>query len=412
MHQVSVEACADSTGALPRSSARKRALQPVPKLYSLQGLRRATWMFGAALLVGLSLLVAGLSLASDPALHERDAFIWAGLALATAAVAGGCVVALLLTALREAAFQIGLTHLPGLLGSVAAPAAALTGPCVGASAVLVVGRASGHIESGHGASGSAWVVAPLLLAGFVCLGTFAAATAYAHYMMRLRQGHVARWRARLAEFQQRFSGDGLARVSAFVEAEESSRPLHVAARGPCFPGLSARGFHDDLELDWMRELRRNFAVVRSEIMAVVSERSQFRQHYPGNRLWKSFKLVDNGKRVEANCARCPITSRILSSVASAGEVMISLLEPGASLSTHFDFAAPMLTYHLAIDIPDDCGLRVGSEVRHWVEGTGLVLDTTYEHEAWNDSDRERVVLIVDFPHPELTAVERAFWESA
>ncbi|HJU41002.1 MAG TPA: aspartyl/asparaginyl beta-hydroxylase domain-containing protein, partial [Tahibacter sp.] len=32
---------------------------------------------------------------------------------------------------------------------------------------------------------------------------------------------------------------------------------------------------------------------------------------------------------------------------------------------------------------------------------------TYEHEAWNRSDRTRVVLIFDVWHPDLTDVERA-----
>jgi len=35
-----------------------------------------------------------------------------------------------------------------------------------------------------------------------------------------------------------------------------------------------------------------------------------------------------------------------------------------------------------------------------------VFDDTYEHEAWNRSERTRVVLILDTWHPDLTEVER------
>jgi aspartyl/asparaginyl beta-hydroxylase (cupin superfamily) len=35
-----------------------------------------------------------------------------------------------------------------------------------------------------------------------------------------------------------------------------------------------------------------------------------------------------------------------------------------------------------------------------------VFDDTIEHEAWNDSDKLRVVLIFDIWHPHLTQAER------
>ena len=40
-------------------------------------------------------------------------------------------------------------------------------------------------------------------------------------------------------------------------------------------------------------------------------------------------------------------------------------------------------------------------------GTALVFDDMIEHEAWNDSDRIRVVLISDLWRPDLTEVERS-----
>jgi aspartyl/asparaginyl beta-hydroxylase (cupin superfamily) len=45
--------------------------------------------------------------------------------------------------------------------------------------------------------------------------------------------------------------------------------------------------------------------------------------------------------------------------------------------------------------------RVGNDVREWVPGRAWVFDDTIEHEAWNDSDKLRVVLIFDIWHPHL-----------
>ena len=52
-------------------------------------------------------------------------------------------------------------------------------------------------------------------------------------------------------------------------------------------------------------------------------------------------------------------------------------------------------------------LRVGSEVRSWTEGRLLLFDDTIEHEAWNESEDLRVVLLFDVWRPELSDKERS-----
>ena len=57
-------------------------------------------------------------------------------------------------------------------------------------------------------------------------------------------------------------------------------------------------------------------------------------------------------------------------------------------------------------VPPDCGFRVGSETRQWIPGKAWVFDDTIEHEAWNDSDQTRIILIFDIWNPLLSAAER------
>jgi aspartyl/asparaginyl beta-hydroxylase (cupin superfamily) len=61
---------------------------------------------------------------------------------------------------------------------------------------------------------------------------------------------------------------------------------------------------------------------------------------------------------------------------------------------------------LPLIVPEGCGLRVGNETRAWREGEALIFDDSIEHEAWNTSDRVRVVLLFDIWRPELTEGER------
>ena len=61
-----------------------------------------------------------------------------------------------------------------------------------------------------------------------------------------------------------------------------------------------------------------------------------------------------------------------------------------------------MRYHLALKVPEpreQCRIRVGDEIVTWEEGRSLIFDDTYEHEVWNDTDDERVVLFLDVVRP-------------
>jgi aspartyl/asparaginyl beta-hydroxylase (cupin superfamily) len=65
-----------------------------------------------------------------------------------------------------------------------------------------------------------------------------------------------------------------------------------------------------------------------------------------------------------------------------------------------------LVAHLPLIVPPGCGFRVGSETRQWIPGKAWLFDDTIEHEAWNNSDELRAILIFDVWNPYLTAAER------
>src|SRR3546814_12855554 len=64
------------------------------------------------------------------------------------------------------------------------------------------------------------------------------------------------------------------------------------------------------------------------------------------------------------------------------------------------------TDHLLIYQTPYRALRVVDETRTGEPGKRLMCDDTICHEAWNYSDRLRVVMICDVGHPMLTELER------
>ena len=87
-------------------------------------------------------------------------------------------------------------------------------------------------------------------------------------------------------------------------------------------------------------------------------------------------------------------------------VLFSLLKPGTHIPPHNGLVNTRLICHLPLVVPAGCRFRVGNETREWVEGQAWAFDDSIDHEAWNDSDQTRVILLFDVWRPELTLVER------
>jgi hypothetical protein len=91
----------------------------------------------------------------------------------------------------------------------------------------------------------------------------------------------------------------------------------------------------------------------------------------------------------------------------APEVMISLLKPKTVIKPHHGITNIKLTVHIPVDIPNgDLGLKVVDEIYHWEKDTAFIFDDTYIHEAWNQTNDIRTVLIFDVWNPQLLTEER------
>ena len=185
-------------------------------------------------------------------------------------------------------------------------------------------------------------------------------------------------------------------------------------------------FYDDV-FPWMPELEAASDTIRDELLGLLAEgRSEFRpyvQHSAGAPLaqwaelnhsprWSTYFLWEHGHRVDAHCERCPRTAEILASLPMAQlpnfspTAMFSCLEARTAIPPHSGETNTRLIVHLPLIVPAGCWFRVGNEVREWRYGKAFAFDDTIEHEARNESDELRVVLIFDVWNPALSAAER------
>jgi aspartate beta-hydroxylase len=194
-----------------------------------------------------------------------------------------------------------------------------------------------------------------------------------------------------------------------------------------FPGLPQIQFYGREPFPWLDLLESATDEIRAELMEVLKQDSAFQPYVQRNsRLphtdaqglldnpaWSAFYLWQHGEAVAENAARCPRTVQALAGVPLAhmgkrgASVLFSLLQPGAHIPPHTGEMNTRLICHLPLVVPEGCHLRVGNETRTTVEGKAWVFDDTIEHEAWNRSDRTRVILLLEVWRPELSADERA-----
>ena len=162
-------------------------------------------------------------------------------------------------------------------------------------------------------------------------------------------------------------------------------------------------FRDPGDFDFVAALEAEWEAIRAEYLGLPSDSFDpwvQRQMHGGG--WSVFGLFALGQRIPAACAACPLTARMLEQVPGLSMAGFSRLAPHTHVEPHVGWAASVYRLHLALVVPPGCRLRVAGETRSWQEGRCLIFDDTALHEAWNDSDSPRGVLLLDFLRPGLS----------
>jgi beta-hydroxylase len=171
-------------------------------------------------------------------------------------------------------------------------------------------------------------------------------------------------------------------------------------------------FHDPARFAWREQVQELCGPIQQEIR-VLQEHMQHvprvhdlvpktGMHYPVSD-WRHVTLKYNGLVIDDHCALFPSAAKILDLVPGISLLAISVLRPGEVVASHAHIYRGFLIFHLGLKIPaqnPDCALRVHGEARSWEEGRILVIDPTYEHDAWNRTDEDRIIVLCEFSRPD------------
>lgn len=237
----------------------------------------------------------------------------------------------------------------------------------------------------------------------------------------------AHLRSRIAGLGAGCSGPAKARLEETLRVfAGKARVYHNEPLLLHYTQLPEIGFYDRSLFPWLPELEAATDVIRAELEGVLETRADFTPYIelpPGAPVnqwgelnhsprWSTYFLWRDGVKQERACAPCPRTAALLESLPLARQpgfaptVTFSALEAKTRIPPHTGSTNTRLLVHLPLILPGPARFRVGAETRSWRMGEAWVFDDTIEHEAWNDADALRVILIFDIWNPHLEPAER------
>ena len=151
-------------------------------------------------------------------------------------------------------------------------------------------------------------------------------------------------------------------------------------------------FAEKLEASW-REIYQEYLGIEDLLEPWV----EAKLHDGG---WRTYGIFGfpHGEAIPEAVERCPFTASLVEEhIPTHGAVGFSVLAPQTQIRPHEGYQGDFLRCHLGLRVPEgDCGLRVAGATQRWHDGRVLVFDDRNWHDAWNLTEHERVLLLIDF----------------
>lgn len=175
-------------------------------------------------------------------------------------------------------------------------------------------------------------------------------------------------------------------------------------------------FFSPHDFSWAIAIENHWTDIKPELEALIRDTDkQFTSNsYVGltkGDSWSSYTFLfwKMRSRKERLTDKCPILANYLQQVPGLVSFSLSRLAPHTRVEAHRGDTNAVMRCHLGIEVPaglPECGLQAGTEQQAWGEGKWLFFNDAFKHSAWNNTDKRRIVLIMDVIRPEFLHKER------
>lgn len=172
-------------------------------------------------------------------------------------------------------------------------------------------------------------------------------------------------------------------------------------------------FAEPNEFPWTKEFEENYQAIYEELKRYLKSHNLIgyfiKSMVSRENSWKTIPLRTWGIQQYKNQKHFPITYSIIKKYPEILSSSFNLLESKSRIHPHLGDTNTIYRCHLGLDIPaglPDCAFRVKEETRAWQNGKWLMFIDAYNHEAYNNSDRDRFIFVVDVVRDEFKSKKK------
>jgi aspartyl/asparaginyl beta-hydroxylase (cupin superfamily) len=159
---------------------------------------------------------------------------------------------------------------------------------------------------------------------------------------------------------------------------------------------------------WASELEENYNLFRTEIENFIKENPKQYKPYNlkslnANSGWSTITFKTWGINVNSNLNQANTIGGFLRKYPEILSFAVSKMASKTTIKSHYGDTNAIWRCHFGIKIPatlPHCGIEVKGESKSWEEGKVLAFCDAFNHQAWNQTDEERVIVIFDVLRPE------------
>ncbi|MBK6985228.1 MAG: aspartyl/asparaginyl beta-hydroxylase domain-containing protein [Bacteroidetes bacterium] len=168
-----------------------------------------------------------------------------------------------------------------------------------------------------------------------------------------------------------------------------------------YSGLET-GFIDPVNFDWSNDLKANINIIKEELEAYLKDH-QLESYFNTSMVskknsWKTIALKNWSIELFKNQKHFPKTTELLNRYPQIISSSFNLLTANSKIHAHSGDTNAIYRCHIGIDVPEglpNCGFRVKDELRSWENNKWMVFMDAYDHEAWNNSSKDRYIFLID-----------------
>ena len=153
---------------------------------------------------------------------------------------------------------------------------------------------------------------------------------------------------------------------------------------------------DISKFSFLKPIKDNWKVLLEDYHRINDKLMPWHEVDIYNKGWDIFGLIHKDYHIKENQMLVPNTTEIIKQIPFLYMAGFSILKGETKIYPHNGYTGEVFRCHTGLSCPEDCFIQIGEHKQYWKDGEQFVFDDTQLHSAENNSNKDRVVFIVDF----------------